>query len=159
MFTGALKFREIEKETIFYLVIKLMKPFAVLRACTGWKTKRGIVIIFFRTENYTDVIENFQWATYVQLQNFLKKFPCIFVTLHQKHFGTLVGEVLWFSDNGCSEFHQWLLWVSPLYNIYSLISPQQRRNYQLEKKMIQILLVVFHRVQAFGTVKGFLLNN
>ena len=31
----------------------------------------------------------------------------------------------------------------PLYNIYSLVSPQQQRNYQLEKMMIPIPLLVF----------------
>ena len=41
---------------------------------------------------------------------------------------------------------------------YSLIGWQQR-NYQLEKKMIPVPLLVFHLVQVFGTVKGFLLNN
>ena len=40
------------------------------------------IFSYFRTENYTDVIDNFQWATYVckwqtQLQNFLRKSSCI----------------------------------------------------------------------------------
>ena len=153
-------FVKLKTTQFFYLVMGLIKPFTVPRACTGWKTKRGIRIKFFLTENYTGLIENFQWATYVckeqtQLQNFLKKSPCIFVTLHRNHFELFVWEVPWFSDNDCSEFHQWLLWVSPLYNIYSLISPQQHHNYQLKTKMIPILLLVFHLVQAFGAVKGF----
>ena len=42
----------------------------------------------------------------------------------------------------------------PLYNIYSLVSPQQQRNYQLEKMMISIPLG-FHLIQAFGTAKCF----
>ena len=55
-----------------------MKPFAVPRACTRSKTKRYPYCIF-RTDNYTDVIENFQWATYVyKQQNFLKKSSCKF---------------------------------------------------------------------------------
>ena len=53
-------FMKLKKTQLFYLVIKLMKPFAVPRACTTRKTKRDIGIIFFRTENYTDVIDNFQ---------------------------------------------------------------------------------------------------
>ena len=59
------KFMKLKNAQLFYLAIKLMKPFAVPRACTRWKTKRGIGIILFRTENYADVIDNFQWATYV----------------------------------------------------------------------------------------------
>ena len=36
------------KETqLFYLVIKLTKPFAVPEACMRWKSKRGIGIISF----------------------------------------------------------------------------------------------------------------
>ena len=58
-------FMKLKKTQLFYLGIKLMKPSPVPRACTRWKTKRGIGIIFFRTENYTDVVENFQWTTYV----------------------------------------------------------------------------------------------
>ena len=42
-----------------------------------------------------------------------------------------------------------------LFNIYSLISPQQQPNNQLERMMILIPLLVFHLVQAFGTIKGF----
>ena len=52
-------FVKLKKTQLFYLVIKLMKPFIVPRAYTRRKTKRGIGIILFRTENYTDVIENF----------------------------------------------------------------------------------------------------
>ena len=44
----------------------------------------------------------------------------------------------------------------PLYNIYSLVSPQQQLNYQLEKMMILIPLLVFHLIQAFGTAKCFI---
>ena len=51
------------KRQLFYLVIKLMKPFAAPRACRGWKAKRCIGIIVFRTANYTHVIENCQWVT------------------------------------------------------------------------------------------------
>ena len=53
-------FMKLKKAQLFYSVIKLMKPFAVPRACTRLKTKRGIGTICFRAENYTDVIENFQ---------------------------------------------------------------------------------------------------
>ena len=60
-FIGESKCREIEKEKqLFYLVIKLTKPFAAPKTCTGWKTGRHIGIIFFRAGNYTDLIENFQ---------------------------------------------------------------------------------------------------
>ena len=39
------------KETqLSYLVIKLTKPFTVPKACTRWKTKRGIGITFFRAD-------------------------------------------------------------------------------------------------------------
>ena len=50
------------KETqLFYLVIKLPKPVAVLKKVfRKGKAKRGIGITFFRSDNYTDVIENFQ---------------------------------------------------------------------------------------------------
>ena len=54
------KLVELKKTELFYLVIKLTKPFAVPRALRDGKTKRGVGIIFFCTENYTDVIENFQ---------------------------------------------------------------------------------------------------
>ena len=54
--------------------------------------------------------------------------------------------------NGYFEVHK-VNW--PLYNIYSLVSPQQQRNYQLEKMMIPIPLLVFHLIQAFGTAKCF----
>ena len=41
------------KETqLFYSVIKWTKLFAILEACTSWKTKRGIDIIFVRADNY-----------------------------------------------------------------------------------------------------------
>ena len=46
-------FLELKNTQLFYLVIKLMKPFAVPRAYTGWKTKRGIGIILLRAENFT----------------------------------------------------------------------------------------------------------
>ena len=49
------------KETqLFYFVIKLPKPFAVPKAFRKGKAKRGIGITFSRSDNYTDVIENFQ---------------------------------------------------------------------------------------------------
>ena len=51
---------KLKKTQLLYLVVKLMKPFAVPRDCTRRKTKRGIGIVIFRTENYTDVIKNFQ---------------------------------------------------------------------------------------------------
>ena len=35
------------------------------------------------------------------------------------------------------------------------MSPQQLRNYQLEKDDTDMLLLVFHLVQAFGSVKSF----
>ena len=50
---------KLKKTQLFYLVVKLMKPFAVPRACTRRKTRRGIGIVIFPAENYTDVIENF----------------------------------------------------------------------------------------------------
>ena len=41
------------KETqLFYLIIKLTKPYAVPTACKSSKTKRGISIIFSRADNY-----------------------------------------------------------------------------------------------------------
>ena len=49
------------KETqLFNLGIKLTKPFAVPKACTKWKTKGDIGIIFFVVDNHTDVMERFQ---------------------------------------------------------------------------------------------------
>ena len=75
-------FMKLKKTRLFYLVIKLLKPFSVPRACTRRETKRGIGIIFF---------------------SYGKLHLC----------------------------------------------------YQLEKKMIPIPLLVFHLVQAAGTVKGF----
>ena len=53
------KFVKLKMTQLFYYVIKLMKPFAVSKACTRRKTKRGIGIIYFRADNYTDVIKNF----------------------------------------------------------------------------------------------------
>ena len=52
-------FIKLKKTQLFYLAIKLMKHFAVPRACTRSKTKRGMGIIFFRTEHHTDVMENY----------------------------------------------------------------------------------------------------
>ena len=37
-------FMKLKKTQLFYLAIKLMKPFAVPRACTKWKTKRGTLV-------------------------------------------------------------------------------------------------------------------
>ena len=53
-------FVKLKKTQLFYLGIKLMKPFVVQKVCTRLKTKRAIDIIFFRANNYADVIENFQ---------------------------------------------------------------------------------------------------
>ena len=147
------------KETqLFYLVIKLMKHFTVPRTCTGWKTKTGIGIIFCRAENYTDYRE-FSVRHLKSISNkdnyktFLKGPPASLLHCIENILSHSSGKCHDSPTNGCSEFHQWLLWVSPSYNIYSLVSPQQQRNYQLEKKMIPIPLLVFHLVQALGTVK------
>ena len=53
-------FVKLKKTQLFYLAIKLTKPFAVPKVCTRSKTKRGIGIILFRADNYTDIMENFQ---------------------------------------------------------------------------------------------------
>ena len=108
-------FVKLKKTQLFYLFIKLMKPFAVPRAFTGWKTKRGIGIILFSHWELHWYYWEFSVSHY--------KSSYIFGTLHRKRFESFVWEVPWFSGNSWSEFHQWLLWVSPLYNIYSLISP------------------------------------
>ena len=52
-------FVKLKNTQLFCLVIKLRKSFAVPKACT-----RCIGIIYFRADNYTDVIENFQSDTY-----------------------------------------------------------------------------------------------
>ena len=68
-----------------------------------------------------------------QLQNYTITKLSQKVLLHLCYIAskTFLWEVPWFSNNGCSEFHQ-VNW--PLYNIYSLISPKQQLNYQLEKR-------------------------
>ena len=58
-------FLKLKGTQLFYLDIKFMKPFAVPKACTKCKTKRGISIISFRDDNYTDVTKNVQLGTYV----------------------------------------------------------------------------------------------
>ena len=50
-------FVKLKKTQLLSLVIKLTKPFAVAKACTRWKTKRGMGIIFFRADNYAVVEE------------------------------------------------------------------------------------------------------
>ena len=50
---------KLKKTQLFYLVIKLMKHFASTKGLYEIRTKRAISTIFFRTKNYTDVIENF----------------------------------------------------------------------------------------------------
>ena len=41
---------KLKRTQLFYLVIKSTKPFAIPKACTRWKTKRGIDIKFFRDD-------------------------------------------------------------------------------------------------------------
>ena len=48
---------KLKKTHLVYLVIKLMKPFAVIRV---EKLREVSVSYFFLTENYTDVIEDFR---------------------------------------------------------------------------------------------------
>ena len=64
-------------------------------------------------------------------KTFTKSPPASLLHCTEKHFGSFIREVPLFSDNGCSDVHQ-VNW--PLYNIFSLISLLQQRNYQLEKR-------------------------
>ena len=48
------------KKTIFLLSYQVNEAFCCTKGKSVQDEKRGIGIIFFRTENYTDVIENFQ---------------------------------------------------------------------------------------------------
>ena len=95
---------------MFYLVIKLTKPFAVRIACTSWKTKSGIGIICFvliislmlpkifietltsisNKHNRKTFTESLQHLCYIALKTFW--------TIHPES-----AMMLW----------QWLLWVSP----------------------------------------------
>ena len=127
-----------------------------------WDEKLGQVLpigrIFFHTENHTDVIKKFS-KPLMSISNrhsyktFSESLPAsllhciknILSDLSGKHCDSLTMAALHFTS-GCSEFY--------LYCIYSLISPRQQCDYQLEKKMIPIPLLVFHLVQAFGTVKS-----
>ena len=48
------------KKTIVLLSYQVSEAFCCTKDLYEMKTKRGIGIIFFRMENYTDVIKNFQ---------------------------------------------------------------------------------------------------
>ena len=85
-------FLKLKKTQLFYLGIKLRKPFAVPRAYTDEKLREVSVSYFFRTENYTDVIG--EPLTFIinkhNYKTFSKKSSCIFGTLHRKRFESFV---------------------------------------------------------------------
>ena len=121
-FTGAWKFLEIEKDTTVWLSYQVNEGFCCTKACTRWKTKRGISIFFFMLIITLMLSKRFSEAlmsTSSKLQNFQEKFSCIFVTLQRKHFESFIWEVPLI-------FWQWLLFVSPS-----------------QQTVIKILVVVF----------------
>ena len=46
------RFVNLKETQLFHLVIKQMKPFAVPKDFMRWKTKRGIGVVFFWTDNF-----------------------------------------------------------------------------------------------------------
>ena len=105
-------FMKLKQRQLFYIDIKLTEPFAVPKACTRWKTKGGIGIIFFPDDNYTDVMESSEWSTYVfrlqtQKQNFrAESSPTSFLPCIENILNNSSGKpVPRFPDSGCSEFH------------------------------------------------------
>ena len=64
--------------------------------------------------------------------------------------------------NGCSEFHQWMLLVSTLYNIYSLISQYLLSNSVIissKKDDTDTSLSFPSRTSLWYSKRAFLLNN
>ena len=77
----------------------------------------------------------------MQLQSFHKKSSSTFVALHQKHVGVFIGKCLAMVTLRFGK-STGLCTISP-----QLVSPQQQHNYQLEKMVMPIPLLVFHLIQ------------
>ena len=104
-------FVNLQETQLVYLVIKLMKHFAVPRACTRRKIKRGIGIIFF-VLNITLMLSRMSCEPLMSISNkhnykaFSKSPPASLThcigTRSVIRLGN--GVILW----------QWLLWVLPV---------------------------------------------
>ena len=74
------------KETHLLLLVK--KSFTVPKASTGWKTKRGIGIIFFQADNYaiaTEILVN-KYCVKVKLRASIDETQSSRIVRESRHF-------------------------------------------------------------------------
>ena len=157
---------KLKKTQLFYLVIKLIKP-SLYHGLVRDEKLREASVSYFLVRRITLLLSRISSEPLMSLGNKhnYKTFPksppasllhCIGNILSRssgKWRDSLTMVPLSFTS-GCSKFHL-VQYLFTNISLYLLISPKQQRNYQREEKMIPIPLLVFHLVQAFGTVKRY----